>query len=200
MIMVDVFYPNKAGTKFELNYFCNTHIPLVEQKLGTALKPILKNRFIVITALCIALTQAALAQAEKEMAEPSTYSAADIVWKDGPAALPPGAKVAVLEGDPAKEGFFTMRLLLPDGYKVPPHVHPKVEHVTVISGTMHLGMGEQFDQGAGRTLPAGIFGFWPAGMKHFAWFTGETIIQLHGIGPWGINYVNPADDPRNAKK
>jgi quercetin dioxygenase-like cupin family protein len=163
-------------------------------------KEIMKNRFIVITALCLALAQAALAQAEKEMAEPSTYSAADIVWKDGPAALPPGAKVAVLEGDPAKEGFFTMRLLLPDGYKVPPHTHPKVEHVTVISGTMHLGMGEQFDQSAGRTLPAGTFGFWPAGMKHFAWFTGETIIQLHGIGPWGINYVNPAADPRNTKK
>jgi hypothetical protein len=87
-----------------------------------------------------------------------------------------------------------MRLLMPDGYKIAPHTHPKVEHVTVISGTFNLGMGEKFDESAGRAMPAGTFGFWPAGMKHFAWAKGETIIQLHGIGPWTINYLNPADD------
>ena len=131
--------------------------------------------------------------------EPSLYQATQIQWQPGPASLPPGAKLAVLEGDPTKDGPFTMRLMMPDGYRIPPHTHPKVEHVTVITGTFNLGMGEKFDQTAGRELPSGTFGFWPTGMKHFAWAKGETIIQLHGIGPWTINYLNPADDPRQKK-
>jgi len=93
-----------------------------------------------------------------------------------------------------------MRLRFPDGYKIAPHTHPKIEHVTVISGTFNLGTGEVFDQAASQAMPAGTFGFWPAGMKHFAWAKGETIVQVHGVGPWGIEYVNPADDPRNAGK
>ncbi len=119
-----------------------------------------------------------------------------IEWVDGPASLPPGAKLAVLEGDPAKDVFFTMRVKVPDGYRIPPHTHPKVEHVTVISGTFHLGMGETFDDTKTTAMPAGTFGHWPAGMKHFAWARGETIVQLHGIGPWTIEYLDPADDPR----
>jgi hypothetical protein len=137
----------------------------------------------------------ALAQTP-EKHEASIYELSQIKWQHGPAALPGGAKLAVLEGDPAKDGPFTMRLLMPDGYKIPPHTHPKVEHVTVISGTFNLGMGEKFDESDGHEMPAGTFGFWPAGMKHFAWVKGETIIQLHGIGPWTITYLNPADDPR----
>jgi quercetin dioxygenase-like cupin family protein len=117
-----------------------------------------------------------------------------------PAALPAGAKMAVLEGDPTKEGPFVVRFQFPDGYHVAPHTHPKTERVTVISGVLHLATGEALDRNSAKELPAGSFGFWPAGMKHTAWSEGETIIQLHGIGPWQINYVNPADDPRNAKK
>ena len=124
----------------------------------------------------------------------------EIKWQDGPASLPAGAKFAVLEGDPAKEGPFTMRIRVQDGYKIPPHVHPAVEHVTVISGAFNFGMGDKFDQAATKEMPAGTFGFWPAGMKHFAWAKGETVVQLHGIGPWWIEYVNPADDPRKAKE
>ena len=132
--------------------------------------------------------------------EMGIFPADKVKWTDGPASLPPGAKLAVLEGDPGKEGFFTMRLWLPDGFKVAPHWHPKVEHVTVISGTFNLGMGEKFDQTGAREMLAGTFGFWAAGMKHFAWAKGDTVIQLHGIGPWTITYVNPSDDPRNMKK
>ena len=128
------------------------------------------------------------------------YSPAEVKWKDGPGSLPAGAKFAVLEGDPSKEGPFVMRLWLPDGFRIPPHWHPKVERVTVVSGTFNLGMGEKFDQSATREMPAGTFGFWPAGMRHFAWAKGDTVLQLHGTGPWAINYVNPADDPRKAKK
>ena len=128
------------------------------------------------------------------------YAPTAIEWKDGPAALPAGAKAALLEGDPTKEGPFVMRLQMPDGYHVPPHTHPKTERVTVISGAFYLATGEKLDRSDAKQLPAGSFGFWPAGMKHAAWAEGETVIQLHGIGPWQINYLNPADDPRNAKK
>jgi quercetin dioxygenase-like cupin family protein len=148
-------------------------------------------------ALAAATGIAAFALAQTpEKHDASVHQPPEIKWQQGPAALPPGAKAALLEGDPAKDGPFTMRLLMPDGYKIAPHTHPKVEHVTVISGTFNLGMGEKFDESAGRAMPAGTFGFWPAGMKHFAWAKGETIIQLHGMGPWTINYLNSADDPR----
>ncbi|MGH9882311.1 MAG: cupin domain-containing protein [Pyrinomonadaceae bacterium] len=138
--------------------------------------------------------------AAPQKAEISLYPTTEIQWKDGPGSLPAGAKIAVLEGDPTKEGFFTMRLWFPDGFKIQPHWHPRVEHVTVISGTLNIGMGDKFDQTATRAMPAGTFGFWPPEMKHFAWAKGETVIQLHGIGPWVITYVNASDDPRNMKK
>ncbi|MGH8130310.1 MAG: cupin domain-containing protein [Steroidobacteraceae bacterium] len=131
--------------------------------------------------------------------EPAFYASAELPWKDA-AALPPGAKIAVLEGDPSKDGLFVMRILLPDGYHIPPHTHPKTERVTVLAGTFHIAMGESLGRSAARALPTGSYGFWPAGMKHAAWAQGKTIVQLHGVGPWAINYVNPADDPRNKKQ
>ena len=118
-------------------------------------------------------------------------------WIDGPKSLPPGARLAVLEGDPSKEGPFVMRLRLPDGYKIPAHTHPKTERLTVISGTFNIVMGETLDTKDARKMPAGSFGYWGAGMKHLVWADGETVVQLHGTGPWSIKYVNPADDPRN---
>jgi len=120
----------------------------------------------------------------------------ELKWMDGPPSLPPGAKVAAMEGNPAQAGPFTMRIMVPDKYRIPPHRHHGVEHVTVISGNFHLGMGEQFDASVGRSLPAGGFSFMPAEMPHYAWSTGETVVQLHGQGPWSITYVNAADDPR----
>ena len=135
-----------------------------------------------------------------EKDEIGLFLPAKLQWQDGPAALPRGAKMAVLEGNPMQEGPFVVRFQLPDGYRVPPHVHPKAERVTVISGTFYIGLGDKFDPKSGREMPAGAFGTWPAGMKHFVWAKGETVIQLHGIGPWEIEYVNPLDDPRKAKK
>ncbi len=137
---------------------------------------------------------------ETHSADMRLYPPTTIEWKAGPAALPAGAKMAVLEGDPMKEGPFVVRFQFPEGYHVPPHTHPKTERVTVISGTLYLATAETLDRGSAKELPAGSFGYWPAGMKHTAWSEGETVIQLHGVGPWQINYVNPADDPRNAKK
>jgi len=130
---------------------------------------------------------------------PTLSLPARIAWKPGPPSLPAGAQFAVLEGDPAREGPFTMRIKLPDGFRIPPHTHPKVERVTVLSGGFQLGMGERFDEKALRLLPAGSYGYWPAGMKHFAAAKGETIVQLHGTGPWQIVYLKPSDDPRQAR-
>lgn len=123
-----------------------------------------------------------------------------IKWEKGPLSLPKGASIAVLEGDPTKEGPFVFRLKIPDGYRVPPHTHPKTERVTVISGTFNIGMGEKFDQNTTKAMPAGTYGYWEAGMKHFVWAKGQTVLQFHGIGPWSIKYVDPRDDPRNNKQ
>lgn len=144
------------------------------------------------------LTASAPAQPAQRGAMP-IYDPATLQWKDGPGSLAAGSKVVVLEGDPTKEGLFTMRLRLPDGFVVAPHYHTGVEHVTVLSGTLNFAMGEKFDKSATTPMTAGTFGYWAPGMRHFAWTTGETILQLHGLGPWTVTYVNPADDPR-AKK
>jgi quercetin dioxygenase-like cupin family protein len=124
----------------------------------------------------------------------------EMTWGDAPPGLPAGAKMAVLDGDPTKKGSFTVRLQAPAGYKVPPHTHPTTERVTVISGSFHLGMGEKFDEAAGPELSPGSFAVLPAGMAHFAWSTGESVVQIQSEGTFQIKYVNPADDPRNAKK
>ena len=119
-----------------------------------------------------------------------------VTWGPAPAALPPGATAAVLEGNPGKPGAFTMRLRMPNGYKIPPHFHPVMEHVTVLSGAFKVGMGDRFDEGQMKMLPAGSFGALPPKMHHYAMANGETVLQLHGIGPWRITYVDKADDPR----
>jgi quercetin dioxygenase-like cupin family protein len=121
----------------------------------------------------------------------------DIQWSAGPASLPPGAQVALLEGDPAKEGMFTMRLKVPAGYRIPPHTHPKVERVTVLSGEMGLGMGPDFDESKLEKMPAGSFFVLQPGMQHFVAAGEDTVVQLNALGPWGIKYVRASDDPRN---
>jgi mannose-6-phosphate isomerase-like protein (cupin superfamily) len=121
-------------------------------------------------------------------------------WGPAPAILPAGARLAVLEGDPSKAGPFTMRLDMPAGYRIPPHFHQVDEHVTVISGAFQVGMGDAFDEGKLTTLPPGTFGVIPPGMRHFARADKATVIQLHGMGPWGLTYVNPADQPNAASR
>ncbi|MGI8619474.1 MAG: DUF4437 domain-containing protein [Gemmatimonadaceae bacterium] len=118
-------------------------------------------------------------------------------WGPGPAALPAGAQAIVLEGDPAKAQLFTLRVKLPNNYVVPPHSHGAWEHVTVISGVLHLGMGDRFTMAGATELRAGSFAAIPSGMRHFVHAAGETVLQIHGMGPFTVTYANPADDPRN---
>jgi quercetin dioxygenase-like cupin family protein len=165
------------------------------------MKTFISPALIAVLAIGLPLTRlTGHASTETAGSSEGFYAPETIEWKPGPPSLPTGAKMAVLEGDPTKEGPFVMRLQAPAGYHIAPHTHPKTERVTVISGTMLLAMGDNLDRSAAKTLNAGTYAFWPAGMKHTAWFDSPTVIQLHGIGPWQINYVNPADDPRNAKK
>src|SRR5262249_45337538 len=151
-------------------------------------------------ALCNALRSDPPALAHQGSGDIMLNTPDKLKWKQGPPSLPAGAMIAFLEGDPSKEGPFVFRLKLPDGYRVPPHTHPKSERVTVISGTFNIGMGDTFDPEATKPMPAGAYGYWPAGMKHFVWAKGETVLQFHGMGPWSIQYLNPADDPRNKKE
>ena len=118
-------------------------------------------------------------------------------WKDAPPSMPKGAKISVIEGD-MKEGPFTARLKFPPNFKVPPHWHPSVEHVTVIKGNIYFGTGDTFNPDNATKLSKGDFEWQAVKHTHYV-FTkgGETIIQIHGIAPFGINYVNAADDPRN---
>src|SRR5437763_3303185 len=152
------------------------------------------KKFALLLVLPLVLSLITVAAQKKEdsaaTSEPHVaFNPDDLKWGDVPAGLPPGAKMAVLAGDPTKKGLFTVRLQAPAGYKVPPHTHPTAENITVISGTFNVGTGDKFDEAAGKSLEAGGFVVMPAEMKHYAWSTGDAIIQIHGKGPFQIKYV-----------
>jgi quercetin dioxygenase-like cupin family protein len=118
-----------------------------------------------------------------------------VKWGPVPPSFPKGAMIAVLAGNPFKEGQYVVRLKMPATYQLPAHHHPTTENVTVISGSFHAGMGDKLDVDKGQSFAPGGFVSMPAGMNHYAWATSETVVQVHGNGPFAIVYVNPADDP-----
>jgi len=124
--------------------------------------------------------------------------ARQLKWGPVPPMLAKGAQITVVAGDPGKEGPFVVRLKMPAGYKISPHWHPTNENVTVLAGTLSLGMGDTFDPKAAKPLTAGGFALLPAQMHHFAWTKSGATVQVHGLGPFVVNYVNPADDPAKA--
>ncbi|HUQ86278.1 MAG TPA: DUF4440 domain-containing protein [Vicinamibacterales bacterium] len=130
---------------------------------------------------------------------PAIVPAAAVKWADVPPFLPKGAKMAVLVGDPSKPEPFTIRLQMPDGYKIAPHTHPTDEHVTVLSGTFRAAMGTTWDDKALGNFAPGSYANMAATMAHYAQAKGATVVQVHGVGPFVVNYVNPADDPSKAK-
>lgn len=119
----------------------------------------------------------------------------EIKWVDVP-SLPPGAQIAVIEGPLNEARPITARIKFPANYRLPAHHHPVIEHVTVLSGTFNMGMGDKLDMTKTTALPVGGFAIMQPGTHHFAWTSEETIVQIHSVGPWGVTYVNPADDPR----
>jgi ketosteroid isomerase-like protein/quercetin dioxygenase-like cupin family protein len=120
---------------------------------------------------------------------------AKVTFGPGPASLPPGATMAVISGDPTKAEPFVLRAQLPAGYSVPPHSHPTDEHITVLSGTLGFGMGDTLDKAALQDVAAGGYALMPAQMHHYVLARTATTIQVHAMGPFAVNYVNPADDP-----
>jgi len=145
-----------------------------------------------------ALAAAALFFAASGLAQHSDHrmiSPNDLKWSDVP-SLPPGAKIAVIEGPMSEPVPFTVRLKFPANYQIPAHWHPAVERVTVLTGTFHMGTGDQLDKQKTTPLSAGSIGIMQPKTSHFGWTQEEVIVQLNGTGPWGVTYVNPADDPR----
>jgi hypothetical protein len=129
-----------------------------------------------------------------------TFTPDSIPYGPAPAFVPPGAELAVLEGNPgASSGDYTVRLRMPDGYRIAPHWHPQRENVTVISGTFKVGMGDGFDENKMGTFPAGSFAYLDPSMHHYAMASGPVVVQVHGTAPLQFNYVNPNDDPSRKK-
>jgi quercetin dioxygenase-like cupin family protein len=119
----------------------------------------------------------------------------ELTWRPAP-AVGPGVEIAVIEGPLDQKVPFTFRLRIPAGTKLMPHIHPAYERVTVLSGTLHFAHGKTFDAQNTVALPAGAVAIMPPGAPMFGYVKEETVIQLHGLGPWGLQYINPADDPR----
>jgi quercetin dioxygenase-like cupin family protein len=120
----------------------------------------------------------------------------DMKWGEGPPGLPAGAKLMLLSGDPGKAGLFAIRLKFPANFTIPAHWHPTDEHVTVIAGTLWAGMGEKTDLTKTKALKTGSYALLPANSGHYVTTKEETIVQIHGMGPFAITYYNAADDRR----
>jgi quercetin dioxygenase-like cupin family protein len=162
------------------------------------MKSAVLGRKAALLVLPLAVMSASrLAQAPKAPADHTVVQADAIQWKP----LRPGAEIAVVSGDPNKKGSpFVLRLRYRGKARIPPHWHPIDEHLTVLSGTFRLGMGKSGDEGVTTALEAGAYAFVAAKMPHYGWTDGDAVIQVHGIGPFVINYVNPADDPNAVGK
>jgi len=160
----------------------------------------MKTLLAVLTVLSLLVGSAARGEEKPGHADDKEHKVVKpdaIKWGPAPPSLPAGSQMAVLVGDPSKPGMpYVLRAKLPDGYTVPPHWHPGDENVTVLKGALLVGKGEKLDRSATEELPAGSFMRMPKTMRHYAIAKGETILQLHGVGPFSITYVNPADDPR----
>lgn len=155
----------------------------------------MRKVLVVASLLSIAIVPTLVRASDHHHA---TVEADGLKWV-APAAYGTGAQFAVIKGDPTKEGMYVVRLKVPAGFKIPAHTHPNDENVTVLSGTFNIGTGDKLDEKKGSLVKAGGYSFVAKGMTHYAWFTEETVLQLHGMGPQGITYVNPDDDPRKRK-
>jgi quercetin dioxygenase-like cupin family protein len=159
----------------------------------------MRTRALLAPALLVAAA-AGVASAQQPAGTHVIKAGKEIVWGPAPPVLKAGAQFAVVAGDPGQPGPYVVRLKVPAGYVIAPHFHPTDENVTVISGTFALGMGDKLDAKAAKDLPAGGFALMPAQMHHYAVARTAVVVQVHGTGPFQITYVNPADDPSQAKK
>jgi hypothetical protein len=158
-----------------------------------------KYRMAMLVPLAAGATLVLMTGAQTDSAK-HAFTPDAVPYGPAPAFVAPGAQLAVLEGDPgAATGDYTVRLKMPDGYRIAPHWHPKRENVTVISGTFKVGMGDRFEESKMGEFPAGSFAFLDPDMHHYAMASGEVVVQVHGMSPLQFNYVNPDDDPSHKK-
>ena len=163
------------------------------------MKQNIQSRFAV-TALFCGAALSFTAGAQTSSSERHSVTPDTIPYGPAPAFLSPGAQLAVIEGNPgASSGDYTVRLKMPDGYRIAPHWHPLRENVTVISGTFKVGMGDRFDESKMGDFPAGSFAYLDPSMHHYAMASGEVVVQVHGTSPLQFNYVNPSEDPSRKK-
>jgi quercetin dioxygenase-like cupin family protein len=156
----------------------------------------MRNTFQRIKLSLAALMFAAVVPAHAGDRHHTIMPASAVQWGAAPPSLPPGAQAAALLGSPAKEGPFVLRLKFPAGFTIPPHRHSKDELVTVISGGFAVSEGEKVDRTKTKPLPPASFVHLPGGMPHYAWTEVETVVQINGVGPFDIVYLDPVDDPR----
>jgi len=134
--------------------------------------------------------------AQTASSEKHAFTPETIPYGPAPAFVPAGAQLAVLEGDPgAPSRDYTVRLKMPDGYRIASHWHPQWENVTIIYGTFKVGMGDRFDESKMGVFPAGSFAYLDPDMHHYAMASGEVVVQIHGVSPVQFTYINPDDDP-----
>jgi hypothetical protein len=164
------------------------------------------RKFLAVLLLLPVLSLAQTAAPKKAATKAKPAGPAPVVvtpdkvqWSAAPPVFPAGAQFAVLAGDPGKPGPFTVRLKLPDGYRVMPHWHPTAENVTVLSGEFHVGMGDKFDESSMQALPAHSLAVVPPHHNHYAMAKGETEVQVSAMGPFKLTYVNPSDDPTHGQ-
>ena len=153
------------------------------------------TRFSTVAVIVIAAAIAVAAEVRQAAPKLIVVKPTDLKWGPAPPVLPAGAQMAVVDGDPAKAGLFTIRLKLPDGYVIPPHTHPTVENVVVVSGTLRIAMGTVRNDAEMQQLPVGAFTGIPKARAHYAAAKGETIIQIYGEGPFVLEHVNPSGKP-----
>jgi quercetin dioxygenase-like cupin family protein len=149
----------------------------------------MKQILIGLTALTI--TTSAVKADDMIVAHPDSLK-----WGPAPPALPKGAEIAVVTGDPSKAGSYVIRVRVPIDYQIPAHWHSEAENLTVLSGVVNVGMGDKLDENRSSKLEAGGFIFLPPKMNHFLWVSGPAVFQIHAEGPFDIVYANPKDDPR----
>jgi len=153
---------------------------------------------VKITAVGFALSLGAFMSVPAWAMEYNAVMAPDIKWVDAP-SIGPGAKTAVIDGDPKSSGPFVMRLKLPPKSKIGVHTHPADENVTILSGTLYFSAADKFDTKTSKPFGPGSYFSIGKGKPMFAYTTDkEAVFQLHGNGPWGISYLDPADG--SAKK
>ena len=154
------------------------------------MKSMLRIAFAVVVSFFVGMPAGLAQSSGHKMVSPN-----DLQWSDVP-SLPPGAKIAIIEGPISEAVPFTFRLKFPANYQIPAHWHPAIERVTVLSGTFYMGVGDKLDMQKSMSLSPGSMMIIQPKTNHFAWTKEEVVVQLNGTGPWGVTYVNPADDPR----